>query len=70
MKYKYVGDYEEAHRKVKLVPGEVVDLPDVPARLKSWLIPVKEEAPVKAVAPAPVKAKKPAKTTKPKKKLS
>ena len=62
-KYKYVGDYEEAHRKVKLIPGEIVELPDVPPRLAHWLTPVVEEAPAapKAVAKAP-------KTTKPKKK--
>ena len=70
MKYKYIGDYEEAHLKVKLVPGEIVELPSVPARLQSWLVPVTEKAPVKAVEPAPVKAKKPAKVTKPKKKQS
>jgi len=54
MKYKYIGDYEETHRKVKLVPGEIVELPDVPARLRSWLVPVTEAVPAKVVEPAPV----------------
>ena len=53
-KYKYVGDYEEAHRKVKLIPGEIVELPDVPPRLQSWLVPVTEEVPAKVVEPTPV----------------
>jgi len=55
-KYRYNGDYMEVHRKIKLHPGKIVELPDVPARLKNWLELVEEE--VKAPEPAPAKAKK------------
>ena len=55
-KYRYNGDYMEVHRKIKLHPGEIVELPDVPARLKNWLVEVVEE--VKAPEPTPAKPKK------------
>ena len=55
-KYKYIGDYMEVHRKIKLHPGEIVELPDVPVRLRNWLVEVAEE--VKAPEPAPAKPKK------------
>ena len=61
-KYLFTGDYEDSHRRVKLVPGEIVELPDVPPRLQQYLTPVKEQAKPKAVVPssalAPAKPKK------------
>ena len=56
-KYRYNGDYMEVHRKIRLHPGEIVELPDVPARLRNWLELVVEEE-VKAPEPAPAKPKK------------
>ena len=54
MKYLYTGDYEEYHKKTKLIPGQQVELTGVPARLAQWLVPVAEEK-VEAVKPKAAK---------------
>ena len=61
-KYLFTGDYEDSHRRVKLVPGEIAELPDVPPRLQQYLTLVEEQPKPKAVVPTPAKPKKVKKT--------